>query len=504
MVVTLCRNSFTRCLETQSIMNISTLIGGKLCTTIIKCILFIFFKKKNCIIVDINFLLENIQVGGLEELVERRLHNQQSLRDLHQQVRTIMLQMDRDKVREKAIRSYVQATPQPNPAPAPLEGMRRKTSPISPEVQALIAQKMMYEGGSMTWEEAMDTYKVSRASISRIVNKEKRKQNGIMPAPPKKRGRKTPLTLEILTFVLSLLEVESQLTLKELVIKIELHYPIQTSVSALDKALKKLDVTWKNVLPMLTSWNTPDVIHKRQQFVQLVANLKHQNTTIYYADETGFNLHTKKSKGRAVAGQPAKLTLVPKGKRVTVIAAIGPNGFVHTRIVITGVSTLAAADERQTKGTTAEHFRAFLLDFAPKARRNSALILDNCKIHHAERLQPTYEMVRVTYGLIVHFLSPYSPFLNPIELGFNKLKTQVQQDAFTNQQELVQSINNHIPDIDADDATGFYAHSAKFYQQSLLGLPFQGKPLDPDIINPPEQVAAAPTTPQPVPVISSA
>jgi hypothetical protein len=88
----------------------------------------------------------------------------------------------------------------------------------------------------------------------------------------------------------------------------------------------------------------------------------------------------------------------------------------------------------------------------------------------------------------VYFLPPYSPFLNPIEYGFNTLKAAVQRDTYTNQHELIESIKRNIPvSIDADDAEGFYNHSGKFYPQCLLGLPFTGKPLDPDIINSTQQ-----------------
>jgi transposase len=301
-------------------------------------------------------------------------------------VREVMGIMERDKVREKAIKSFINSTPDSTPPPAPSEHKRKKYDPIPPATQALIVQKMLYEGGSLTWDKACDMFGVSRASISQICGKEKRKQDGNDVVVPKKQRRKSPLSLKILTFVLSLLEEESQLILKELVACVEAQYPIYTSISALDKALKKITITWKNVLPMLTCWNFPDVIRKRQEMVHVIARLKLQNIPIFYADETGFNLHTKNSKGRAVAGEKTKLTLVLKGKRVTVIAAIGTTGFVHHRIVVTGASTLAPANEPRTKRTTAEHFRAFLLDLCGKLPRNCALFIDNCKIHHVEKL----------------------------------------------------------------------------------------------------------------------
>uniref|UniRef100_H3G5U8 Tc1-like transposase DDE domain-containing protein n=1 Tax=Phytophthora ramorum TaxID=164328 RepID=H3G5U8_PHYRM len=48
----------------------------------------------------------------------------------------------------------------------------------------------------------------------------------------------------------------------------------------------------------------------------------------------------------------------------------------------------------------------------------SIVILDNAKIHMYEELQ---ELIHAT-GALLFFLPPYSPDLNPIEVGFSLLK----------------------------------------------------------------------------------
>jgi len=47
------------------------------------------------------------------------------------------------------------------------------------------------------------------------------------------------------------------------------------------------------------------------------------------------------------------------------------------------------------------------------------VILDKASVHHVEAAVKAIEEV----GAIVHFLSPYSPDLNPIEEAFSKIKT---------------------------------------------------------------------------------
>lgn len=141
------------------------------------------------------FQTENPEVGSLDEILERTTRNKDQLRELQQRVREVMGMMERDKVREKAIKSFINSTPDSTPPPAPSEHKRKKYDPIPPATQALIVQKMLYEGGSLTWDKACDTFGVSRASISRICGKEKRKQDGNDVVVPKKRGRKSPLSL---------------------------------------------------------------------------------------------------------------------------------------------------------------------------------------------------------------------------------------------------------------------------------------------------------------------
>ena len=49
---------------------------------------------------------------------------------------------------------------------------------------------------------------------------------------------------------------------------------------------------------------------------------------------------------------------------------------------------------------------------------NSTLIMDNCSVHHTGEV----ESVLNDAGIITHFLPPYSPDYNPIELAFSKVK----------------------------------------------------------------------------------
>jgi transposase len=376
---------------------------------------------------------------------------------------------------EKALRHFSKVTPaDESTVPPPSENARKKFVAISPQIRALIVRHLFYDA-DMSWEQAMATFKVSRASISRILKEERALTNPTtaQPKPKKKRGRHSPLSMQSLVHLLTRIESDSQLTLQKMVLDLKEKFGIESSTSAIDRALKKLSIMWKTVLPIPVDWNTVEVIHARQMFVgnTLVPFLLRPKV---YIDESGFNLHTRRTKGRAIAGQPATITLMPKGHRISLIAALGQQGIVH--------HTLINSLGDRKRGVNAEDFRSFILDLAPKIARNSVLILDNAKIHHAETLQPLWQMLRQTYGIEHIFLPPYSPFLNPIEYAFDFIKTLVKSSEFYNRGELTRVILQKIQAITPEKAEGFFMKSQQYYPQCQLGFPFQGTPLSPDLI----------------------
>jgi len=131
----------------------------------------------------------------------------------------------------------------------------------------------------------------------------------VVVSKPKKHGRKSSLHVDILIYLCLQLEEDSQLTIQQLVTEVESKFKIETSTSAIDRALEKMDITWKNVLLIPLDWNSIEVIKSRMKFVQEKILPFIQRPKIYI-DEAGFNWHVKRSKVRTVANFPATLTLV--------------------------------------------------------------------------------------------------------------------------------------------------------------------------------------------------
>ncbi len=84
---------------------------------------------------------------------------------------------------------------------------------------------------------------------------------------------------------------------------------------------------------------------------------------------------------------------------------------------------------------------------------HSVVVLDNCSIHHIEEVHTMLEEV----GVMVLFLPPYSPDLNPNEEAFSKVKTnlKISNDADFDAETL---LLNSFASITPNDCHGWISH----------------------------------------------
>lgn len=191
----------------------------------------------------------------------------------------------------------------------------------------------------------------------------------------------------MLVFLLSQIEANSQITLDNLATLVQEKFQIQISVSSIHRALEKMDVTWKNILPIPVNWNTPEIIRARSDYISKL-EITFRGRKKNFLDESGFNLHIKKSRERSLRGRFAILTVLPKGKNISLLAALSEEGIVFSKTRI---------NIGEQKGTTGEDFRSFITDLVAHIPRSSLLILDNAKIHHATLLDTTWTMLKKNF-----------------------------------------------------------------------------------------------------------
>lgn len=131
--------------------------------------------------------------------------------------------------------------------------------------------------------------------------------------------------------------------------------------------------------------------------------------TFIYVDEAGFNLAKRRRRGRNVMGKRATVD-VPgqRGANITMCAAISVDGLqLHKAIIgpYNSARLIVFLDELFER-LSAER---------EQERQNApvyVIVWDNVAFHHSRQVT---EWFTAHPRMMSLFLSPYSPFLNPIE-----------------------------------------------------------------------------------------
>jgi transposase len=151
----------------------------------------------------------------------------------------------------------------------------------------------------------------------------------------------------------------------------------------------------------------------RDEYVHEISSLR--SDQLMFIDETGLDksIGTRR-KGWAPRGQrPRQIKRFHRGARFQILPAYTQDGVIHFRVY-----------EGSTDTKVFENFIEELLPYCGKwPNPRSVLIMDNASFHHSKKIQRLCDDA----GVILRYLPPYSPDLNPIEEFFGELKTYIRQ-----------------------------------------------------------------------------
>lgn len=175
-----------------------------------------------------------------------------------------------------------------------------------------------------------------------------------------------------------------------------------------------------------------------------------------FVDETGFNLNIHRKKARSMRGtRVAVNTKGNRGKNISVFGTLSAKfGFMA---------------KHRFGSYNAVHFSQTLSEFISLLPYNEIheqgliFILDNAPFHHSRIVKDTIENA----GHHCLFLPPYSPFLNPIENAFSKLKSGVIERITANRERdlLVQAIGLSSAEISIRDCRHYFRHTFTYLRR---------------------------------------
>lgn len=135
---------------------------------------------------------------------------------------------------------------------------RKPKAIIKPKVQELVRSNVLAKG--MTQKEAVSTFDISCRQVQRIIKED---PNNIKIS--KKRPSK--FSNKMVTNLLMFINQKSTSTLKEMVNFLQNEQSVQVTTQAISKLLKDINITWKQVTNIPSSWNKPKLLEQRANYV---------------------------------------------------------------------------------------------------------------------------------------------------------------------------------------------------------------------------------------------
>lgn len=164
---------------------------------------------------------------------------------------------------------------------------------------------------------------------------------------------------------------------------------------------------------------------------------------LVFLDETGLNTKMARLYGRSALGERC-VASVPHGhwQTSTFVAALR-----HDRI------TAPLLIDGPMNGET---FLAYIEQcLCPELRPADMVICDNLPSHKVAGVREAVERS----GATLHYLPPYSPDLNPIEMAFSKLKSSLRQAAQRTLEGLQHATAVALDSFTQDHCLNFFSHA---------------------------------------------
>lgn len=336
---------------------------------------------------------------------------------------------------------------------------KRKNKAMDANFKQIIVEKVLDD--DLSKAEVARQFKMNWSTVDSIVERfvergtvENLPRGGRREATVKLHGEHTDFLRDLLddnaTFTMGLLQEKLYNQFPELAEKGISPQQIHKHV------IGKIGFTMKRTKPVEEKRNTPEVIKSRKEFESKLQELGiSYKTNCIFVDEAGFNANLIRGRGYSRKGEDAVVkTKTKRAVNVTILAAISYQGVEDvTAKMIPG-------------GTNADLFLEFIKQIVASLDRDNAaehyFIMDNAPIHTANIIK-NYFKEETRHR--VHYLPPYSPFLNPIEECFSKLKGLVRRKPGLNAKELVTHIGECSKEIVRDNCKGWVDHSISFFKK---------------------------------------
>lgn len=375
----------------------------------------------------------------------------------------------------------------------------KKYKKYTPEQVRMFIQIMQDEG--TTVPKAAVRCNIPKLSAYRLLRGFNNSNGSLLPgfAPKaKNRGTKQKLFSQHTLFLIQYLDSHKSTTLglaREVLLK---QFPGLEDIS--------IPSLWKHVTVDYAFSLKRASLYNEERDVERTLRLRHEVVSKWkeigvdfqkncvFVDEAGFNTHMIQGRAWYKVGGPASVTVhKQRGANISIVGCIAYFGTVN----FFKVEPLTKADAEKLeqeyanptskkrkvkdaekkkplkKGTTAYHIVKFMervMDTLDKHdKKGFFIVMDNCRIHHSAFVVDAINK----RGYKPLFMPPYSPFLNPIEECWSKIKSNIKRNPLDKADTLTSRLPEACGPITVKDCQGWVRHAETFWDRCInkeLGL----------------------------------
>ncbi|CAI0651133.1 unnamed protein product, partial [Colletotrichum noveboracense] len=265
----------------------------------------------------------------------------------------------------------------------------------------------MLTDGSFTNAEIATAARCSARAVRRI--RQRLDCFGATRAPPNGAGRPRDITPPMLSALLERLIEKPDMYLEEMAVFLFDEFDTLVTASTISKTLRRAG--WmKKTARRITREQNADL---RDYYLHKLS--AYRSYHLVYVDKSGCNRrcgfrHTGWSPLGSTPTQTAKFH---RGQRYQVLPAYTQAGVLFSQLF-----------QGHTDAEAFEHFIEALLPHCGRfPEPKSVLVMDNASIHHTAKIRQMCDDA----GVVLLYLPPYSPDLNPIEEFFAELKSFIKR-----------------------------------------------------------------------------
>jgi len=250
-----------------------------------------------------------------------------------------------------------------------------------------------------------EAYQVHRVTVSAWIKKWEHHGAQSLHDQPRS-GRPSKLTPDEQALAQQYIKEEPR-SLKTVVERFAHKTEKRLSISTLKRLAKKARLRWKRVRKSLKSLRDPKAFARCQRELAALQKQEDQGKiALYYFDEAGFALDPTIPYAWQEPKSVIELPAMRYG-RINVLGFLNRNNDLHAYMFEQSIHT----------GVVIACFDAFCHTITQK----TVVVVDNASIHRSEEFEDRMPYWK-KHGLIIKYLSPYSPELNLIEILWRRIK----------------------------------------------------------------------------------